>query len=406
MVLRNYKGVSVGELCKFEANSRTHSPEQIEQIIRSINEFGFTNPLLIDENNTIIAGHGRLEAALKLGLEELPCIVVDGLSEAQRAALVIADNKIALNAGWDIGILQAQFEMLKGFDFDLTLTGFGLDEIEDFMPDILPDALCGDDEIPDGAVAQTEPGDVWLLGDHRLLCGDSTSADCVVKLLAGQLPNTMITDPPYGVKYEADWRAKAKGVKKTAREENSSLKNDDEPDWYDAYVLHTGSVAYVWHASAFTDVVMDGLRRAGFEIKQQIIWNKNVHALSRSDYHWKHEPCWYAVKKGADRNWKGGRTQMTVWDVASVGSEKDKTAHPTQKPVEIFERSVRHHTNQGEYVYDPFAGSGTLMIACEKTKRRALMMELDPKYCDVIIQRYENYTGKKAIREVSDGSNE
>jgi DNA modification methylase len=398
MSLRNYKSVSVRELCKYEANSRTHSDEQIDQIIRSINEFGFTNPLLIDEHNTIIAGHGRLEAALKLGLDELPCIVIDGLTEAQRAALVIADNKIALNAGWDNSILVAQFEFLKGFDFDLTLTGFGLDEICDFMPEELPEGLCGDDVVPDSAPPQTETGDLWLLGDHRLLCGDSTRADCMDKLLGGQSPNTMITDPPYGVKYEANWRAKAKGSKKTAREENSNLQNDDIADWYDTYSLFAGTVAYVWHASAFTDIVMDGLRRAGFDIKQQIIWNKNVHALSRSDYHWKHEPCWYAVKKGGERNWKGGRTQMTVWDVASVSQEKDKTAHPTQKPVELFERSIKHHTNPGEYVYDPFAGSGTIMIACEKTQRRALMMELDPKYCDVIIQRYEQYTGKKAVR--------
>lgn len=404
MTLRNYKNVSVRDLTKYASNSRTHSDEQIDQIIRSINEFGFTNPLLIDEDNIIIAGHGRLAAALKMGLAELPCIVIDGLTDAQRAALVIADNKIALNAGWDNAILLQQFEFLKGFDFDLTLTGFDLDELCAFLPEELPEVFCGQDDLPSNAPPVTQLGDTWILGNHRLLCGDSTRADCVGELLRGELPNTMITDPPYGVKYEADWRAKAKGSKKTAREENSNLQNDDIADWYDAYSLFTGSVAYVWHASAFTDVVMDGLRRAGFDIKQQIIWNKNIHALSRSDYHWKHEPCWYAVKKGGERNWKGGRTQMTVWDVGSVAGEKDKTAHPTQKPVDLFVRSVEHHTNPGEYIYDPFAGSGTLMIACEKTKRRALMMELDPKYCDVIVQRYENYSGNKAVREAKDGS--
>jgi DNA modification methylase len=209
----------------------------------------------------------------------------------------------------------------------------------------------------------------------------------------------MITDPPYGVKYEASWRADAKKRKKTEREESSNLQNDDRADWYDAYILFPGSVAYVWHASAYTDVVMDGLKRAGFEIKQQIIWNKNVHALSRSDYHWKHEPCWYAVKDMKERNWQGGRKQMTVWDVASVISEKDKTAHPTQKPVELFLKSIEHHTNPGEYVYDPFGGSGTLIIAAEKSKRRALTMELDPKYCDVIVQRWQNFTGKTATLE-------
>jgi DNA modification methylase len=404
VVLRNYKSVPVRELYKYELNSRTHSDEQIAKIVRSINEYGFTNPLLIDEHNLIIAGHGRLEAALQIGMDELPCIVLPGLSEAQKASLVIADNKIALDAGWDKEILLGQFEFLKQFDYDLTLTGFDLEELCEIFPDELPEAFCGEDDVPVAVEGKTQLGDLWLLGDHRLLCGDSTVATDVDRLLGGQRPNTMITDPPYGVKYEADWRAKAKGSKKTEREENSNLKNDGQADWFDAYVLFTGSVAYVWHASAFTDVVMDGLRRANFDIKQQIIWNKSVHALSRSDYHWKHEPCWYAVKKTGERNWKGGRTQMTVWDVPSIGSEKDKTAHPTQKPVELFIRSISHHTNPGEYVYDPFAGSGTIMVACEKTKRRALMMELDPKYADIIIQRYENYSGKKAVREAKDGS--
>ncbi len=404
MELRNYKSVSAQELVKYKANSRTHSDEQIAKIVRSINEFGFTNPLLIDEHNVIIAGHGRLAAALEVGLQELPCIVLDGLTDAQKAALVIADNKIALDAGWDKEILLSQFDFLKEFDYDLTLTGFDLEELADIFPEDLPEVFCGDDELPGTVETKAQVGDLWLLGDHRLLCGDSTVSTDVVRLLGGQNPNTMITDPPYGVKYEADWRAKAKGRKKTEREENSNLKNDDQADWFDAYVLFTGSVAYVWHASLFTDVVMDGLRRADFDIKQHIIWNKNVHALSHSDYHWKHEPCWYAVKKSGERNWKGGRTQMTVWDVPSISCEKtDKTGHPTQKPAELFIKSITHHTNPGEYVYDPFAGSGTLMIACEKTKRRALMMELDPKYCDMIIQRYENYSGQKAIREATDG---
>lgn len=401
--LPDYKRESIDNLVAYDCNSRTHSDEQIHQVVKSIQEFGFTNPILVDESNTIIAGHCRLEAAKRLGMAEVPCIVLSGLSEEQRIAYVIADNKLALNAGWDLDILRVEFDKLKGFDYDLELTGFDLEELCDLMPEELPEVFCDEDDCPD---VPEEPiaklGDVWLLGEHRLVCGSSTIQTDVDKLLNGQSPNTMITDPPYGVKYEADWRAKAKGRKKTEREESSNLMNDDQADWYDAYVLFPGSVAYVWHASAFTDVVMDGLRRSGFDIKQQIIWNKNVHALSRSDYHWKHEPCWYAVKKGTDRNWKGGRTQMTVWDVASIGSEKDKTAHPTQKPAELFVRSINHHTNPGEYVYDPFAGSGTLMVACEKTQRRALMMELDPVYASVIIKRYENYSGKKAKLESKD----
>lgn len=389
---------SIGVLSAFDQNSRTHSEDQINQVIDSMRKFGFTSPIIIDEDNTIIAGHCRVIAAREVGIDEIPCVILKGLSDIDKAAYVIADNKLALNAGWDFNILQGQFEYLKANDFDLLLTGFSQDELDELMPGEEISALCDENEIPQVPEEPiTKLGDIWIIGNHRLVCGDSTVQTDVDRLLDGQQPNTMITDPPYGVKYEADWRAKAKGSKKTEREENSNLKNDDQADWFDSYVLFTGNVAYVWHASAFTDVVMDGLRRSGFDIKQQIIWNKNVHALSRSDYHWKHEPCWYAVKKGGERNWKGGRTQMTVWDVQSVACKKEKTAHPTQKPVELFERSMKHHTNPGEYVYDPFAGSGTIAIACEKTKRRALMMELDPKYCDVIIKRWENFTGKKAV---------
>lgn len=401
--LRHYKKEKTDNLRGYEANSRTHSKEQIEKLVKSINEFGFTNPLLIDEKNVLIAGHARLEAATKCGMTELPCIVIDDLTPEQKAALVIADNRLALDAGWDNDILRSQFEFLKESDYDLLHTGFDVQEIADIFPADDPEVFCGDDECPKPPEEPvTKLGDVWLLGEHRLLCGDSTVATDVERLLAGQSPNTMVTDPPYGVKYEAGWRADAKNRKKTEREESSNLQNDDQADWYDAYVLFPGSVAYVWHASAFTDVVMDGLRRAGFNIKQQIIWNKNVHALSRSDYHWKHEPCWYAVKDMKVRNWQGGRKQMTVWDVASVIQEKDKTAHPTQKPVDLFLKSIEHHTNPGEYVYDPFGGSGTLVVACEKGKRRALVMELDPIYCNVIIKRYENYSGKKAILENKD----
>lgn len=396
----SYKKESTNLLKEYSANSRTHTDEQIAQVMDSITEFGFTNPILVDGDNVIIAGHCRLEAAKRLNMDEVPCIVLDGLTEEQKRAYVIADNKLALNAGWDLDILRSELTLLQDADFPMGLTGFDETELDGLLNIDLAQTFENEDDIGElPAEPITKPGDLWILGSHRLLCGDSTNATDIERLFKGEHPNTMVTDPPYGVKYEADWRAKAKGSKKTAREENSNLKNDDQADWYDAYVLFPGSVAYVWHASAFTDVVMDGLRRAGFEIKQQIIWNKNVHALSRSDYHWKHEPCWYAIKKGGERNWKGGRSQMTVWDVQSVVCEKDKTAHPTQKPVELFLRSINHHTNPGEYVYDPFAGSGTLMVACEKTQRRALMMELDPKYCDVIINRYKTLTKCEPVLE-------
>lgn len=388
---------SVKSLTPYARNSRTHSDAQIAQISASIKEFGFTNPVIVDEAGGIIAGHGRVLAAIRLGMAEVPTVVVTGWSEAQKKAYVIADNKLALNAGWDEAMLAVEFQELEALGYDLAFTGFSLDEIGKLNPAAV-EGLTDEDAVPETpAEPITKLGDVWVLGDHRLVCGDSTSATDVETLMAGQKPNTMITDPPYGVAYEAGWRAEAKDRKKTAREENSSLQNDDRADWYDAWVLFPGNVAYVWHASAFTDVVKQSLERAGFDVKQQIIWNKNVHALSRSDYHWKHEPCWYAVKK--DRPWHGGRTQMTVWDVKSVIFEEGKTAHPTQKPVDLYTRSLENHTNAGEYVYDPFGGSGTAIIACEKLGRRSLNMELDPKYCDVIVKRWEEYTGKKAILE-------
>ncbi|MGZ8915832.1 MAG: site-specific DNA-methyltransferase [Methylobacter sp.] len=399
----NIEHLDTGILIPYARNSRTHSPDQVRQIAASIREFGFTNPVLIAADNGIIAGHGRVMAAQQLGLSFVPCLRLAHLTEAQKRAYIIADNKLALNAGWDEAMLKIEFQELRELDYDLELTGFSLDELDDFLEEEDQKPAGAADQVPDiQTVVITQPSDVWLLGEHRLMCGSSTGKNDVLKLLNGQSPNTMITDPPYGVKYEANWRAKAKKRQATEREISSNLKNDDQADWFNAYSLFPGTVAYVWHASTFTDIVMDGLRRAGFEIKQQIIWNKNVHVLSRSDYHWKHEPCWYAVRPGGDRNWQGGRTQMTVWDIKSIIFEGDKTAHPTQKPVEIYTRGLEHHTNAGEYVYEPFGGSGTSIIACEKLRRRSLTMELDPKYCDVIVRRWQNYAGKAAVRE-SDG---
>lgn len=399
----NVRYLPVKDLIPYINNSRTHSDEQVNQVAASIKEFGFTNPILVDGEKGIIAGHGRLLAARKLGLKTAPTIELSHLTEAQRKAYVIADNKLAMNAGWDNDLLALEVKDLDELNFDLDLIGFSDDELSTLLEPERVEGLTDEDAVPE---PPDEPvsvlGDIWQLGNHRLMCGSSTDLAAVEKLLNGQEPNTMITDPPYGVSYEADWRAEAKGRKKTKREETSSLRNDDEADWYESYTLFPGNVAYVWHASAFTDVVMDGLRRAGFSIKQQIIWNKNVHALSRSDYHWKHEPCWYAVREGAGRKWNGGRTQMTVWDVKSVIFEDGKTSHPTQKPVALYVKALENHTNAGEYTYEPFGGSGTAIVACEQTGRRSLTMELDEKFVDLIINRWQDFTGKQAVHTETD----
>ena len=391
--------VPVNELIHHPKNMNEHSDDQINRLVRLIEYQGFRNPLVVQKGtNLVIAGNGRLMAAKKIGLAYVPVTYQEFDSEAQLYAYMTSDNAIASWAHLDLS--KVNTEMLDlGPDFDIDMLGikdFVLEPIEKF------EALTDEDAVPEVVHPITRRGDIWLLGNHRLMCGDSTMIDDVERLLNNQSPNTMITDPPYGVKYEAGWRAEAKGVKKTEREESSSLQGDDRADWYDAWALFPGNVAYVWHADAFTDVVMESLRKASFEIKAQIIWNKNVHTLSRSDYQWKHEPCWYAVKKGANHNWMGDRKQKTVWDIQNVMFEKDaggKTAHPTQKPVALYENSIKNHTNSGEYIYEPFGGSGSSIVAAEKTSRRSLTMELDEKYCDVIIKRWENYTGKKATLE-------
>lgn len=396
-----YKTVAISSLIPYANNSRTHSDDQVNQVASSIKEFGFTNPVLIDEQGGIIAGHGRVMAAKKLGVEDVPCIELVGLTEAQKKAYVIADNQLAMNSGWDMNMLKLEIESLQELNFDVDLLGFDDDFMNGLLEEEPSDGLTDEDSVPEPPEKPVSVlGDIWQLGNHRLMCGSSTEEHAVSALLAGEMPNTMITDPPYGVEYDAGWRAEAKGVKKTEREETSTLQNDNQADWYDAYALFPGNVAYVWHASAFTDVVMDGLRRADFEIKAQIIWNKNVHALSRSDYQWKHEPCWYGIRKGKGHNWKGDRKQKTIWDVSNVIFEKDaggKTSHPTQKPVELYIRSIDNHTNPGEYIYEPFGGSGSSIIAAEKTNRRSLTMELDEKFVDVIINRWQDFTGKEAV---------
>jgi len=397
----------VEDLIPYASNSRTHSEQQIAQIAASIREFGWTNPVLINDENSIIAGHGRLLAARQLKMTEVPCIKLDHLTKSQQKALVIADNQLALNAGWDVEMLKAEISGLDTDGFDLDLLGFDSDFLDGFLIEET-EGLTDEDAVPDvPEEPETKLGDVWILGRHRLMCGDSTSIDAVERLMDGQKPNTMVTDPPYGVKLDQSWRDKALGSKALGKGNAHLVDNDDKADWTEVWSLFEGNVAYVWHASSFTDVVMQSLRNAGLEPSQQIIWNKSVMVMGRSDYHFKHEPCWYAIRKGQNHNWKGDRKQTTVWDAAPPnhimgGSKEEKTSHPTQKPAALYEKAYLNHTNPGEYVYEPFGGSGTSVVVCEKIGRQSLTMELDPKYCDVIKKRWEDFTGQKAILEVRD----
>jgi DNA modification methylase len=395
----------LADLLPYARNSRTHSDEQISQIASSVREFGFTNPILVSPENDIIAGHGRALAAAKLGMAEVPCIRLGHLTETQRKAYVIADNRLALNAGWDAGMLKLELLDLKTADFELDLLGFESKELDKLLAPAVEgnEGLTDPDAVPENAETRCKPGDLWILGKHRLLCGDSTNVQHVERLFKGEKPLLMVTDPPYGVKYDAEWRDTAGANRKGAARKGKVIA-DDQADWTPVWVLWAPQIAYVWHASQFTDVVMTSLRTADLEPRQQIIWNKSMHSLSRSAYHWKHEPCWYAVRRGSDGHWTGDRSQYTVWDAAPPnhimgGSKDDKTAHPTQKPISLCERPVLNHTSGTDLVCDPFLGSGSTLIACEKTGRRCFGMEIDTHYCDVILTRWEKFSGQQAKLE-------
>jgi DNA modification methylase len=384
-------------LVPYARNARTHSDEQIAEIAASINTFGFTNPVLIAEDGTLIAGHGRVLAARRLGRTSVPTITVTGLSETERRALVLADNRIAQNAGWDEALLALELQDLNAAGFELDLLGFEARELNRLLEPSV-EQQADEDLVPDPPLLPvTAPGDLWLLGSHRLLCGDATSAADVARLLGGAKPKLMVTDPPYGVDYDPAWRNES-GVSATKR--TGKVANDGQADWREAWALFPGDVAYVWHAGTKAVIVAESLMAVGFEIRAQIIWRKNRFALSRGDYHWQHEPCWYAVRKGAGSGWQGARDQSSVWDIAHAqGIEDAATVHGTQKPVEAMRRAIVNNARPGEAVYEPFAGSGTTLIAGETTKRPVLALELDPLYCDVIVERWQRFTGQAATNE-------
>lgn len=394
-----YKTASVASLIPYARNSRTHSDAQVTKIAASIREFGFLNPIIVDGANGIIAGHGRVMAAQKLGLETLPVIEASHLTEAQKRAYIIADNRLALDAGWDNDLLKIELQDLQAGGFDLALTGFEIGEIEGFLAE-QTEGLTDPDDVPEPpAQPVTAEGDVWLLGRHRIICGDSTSADVVGKLLGDVKPHLMVTDPPYGVEYDPGWRNEAKraGGKAFGAFAVGKVENDGQSDWRDAWALFPGDVAYVWHAGVFAGSVADSLQACDFEMRSQIIWAKNSHAISRGHYHWQHEPCWYAVRKGATGHWAGDRSQMTLWKIDKP--MKSETGHSTQKPIECMKRPIENNSSPGQAVYEPFSGSGTTIIAGEMTGRHVYAIELNPAYVDVAVKRWQDFTGQQATLE-------
>lgn len=392
---RRIEYLAVSDLAPFEGNSRTHPPEQIEALTKAIQIYGFTNPILVDEANGIIAGHARLTAAMALGLETVPCLRLVGLTEPQKRALVIADNQIALMAGWDDAKLRFELGHLQGVGFDMTFLGFSPDSLAGLLTPKSAGQTDPDATPEPPAVPAAQAGDVWLLGAHRLTCGDSTDKPAVERLLAGARPNLMVTDPPYGVDYDPEWRAE-RGVNKN-RAKMGKVANDDRADWSEAWALFPGKVAYVWCASMHNSTVIASLESVGLMRRSHIIWAKDRFTLGRGDYHWQHEPCWYVVRKGAKGDWHGGRSQSTVWNIAARDDKGH--GHSTQKPVECMKRPIENNSVEGDAIYEPFSGSGTTIIACEMTARRCYAVELNPPYVDLAIDRWQQFTGKAATLE-------
>ncbi|MFO1176035.1 MAG: DNA methyltransferase [Paracoccaceae bacterium] len=383
----------IGDLVPYVRNARTHSEAQVALIAGSIRDYGWTNPVLVDGANGILAGHGRVLAARQLGLTEVPTIELAHLTAVQKKAYILADNRLAEAAGWDRELLALELGDLDGLGVDLTGLGFDPGELDALLQAGQPDPR--EDDVPEPpAVPVSRMGDLWVLGSHRLLCGDATAPADVARLLEGVRPTLMVTDPPYGVAYDPAWRNRA-GLSATRR--TGKVMNDDRADWREAWALFPGDVAYVWHGALHATTVAESLAACGFAIRSQIIWAKERLVLSRGDYHWQHEPCWYAVRSAGKGHWSGDRRQTTLWTIASRDQDA-ATVHGTQKPVECMRRPMLNNSAPGQAVYEPFSGSGSTIIAAESCGRACHALELDPAYVDVAVMRWQAFTGKAAVR--------
>ncbi len=369
----------------------------VDRMAAVIGEFGFRLPVLARSDGTLVDGHLRLKAAQRLGLTSVPVVLADDLSAAQIKAFRLLVNRSASWADWDDELLGLELLDLQALDYDLGLTGFDDAELQRLLDLVADEGIAAgadEDAVPEPpAEPVTRPGDLWLLSGHRLLCGDSTRANDVARLLDGARPELMVCDPPYGTAYSPSWRNEA-GVSNTKR--IGTVTNDDRADWREAWALFPGDVAYVWHAGVHARTVAESLEACGFSIRSQLIWVKNRFVLSRGHYHWQHEPCFYAVRDGGESRWQGARDQSTVWPIATNADDDAATVHGTQKPVECMLRPMLNNSARGDAVYEPFAGSGSTIIAADKSGRRCFGMEIEPRYCDVSVARWQNFTGKRA----------
>lgn len=389
---------SVESLIPYVRNAKQHSDAQVAQIAASIREFGWGAPILVDGQNNVIAGHGRLLAARKLGMAEVPVIPMAHLTEVQRKALILADNKIGENASWDDELLGLELTELQGAGFDLELTGFSSEEWDKLMAgDVSNEGLTDDDQVPEVAeTAISQVGDVWLLGEHKVLCGDATKAEDYKALLGDELADMTVTDPPYNVNYANTAKDKLRGT-------NRPILNDNMGADFGAFLQTacqnildvTKGAVYIAMSSSELDTLQAAFRAAGGKWSTFVIWAKNTFTMGRADYQRQYEPILYGWRDGAQHYWCGARDQGDVWQIKKPHKND---LHPTMKPVELMERAVRNSSKTRDIVLDPFGGSGTTLIACEKSGRRARLIELDPKYVDVIVRRWQDYTGQLATR--------
>lgn len=391
----------IDKLLPYVRNARQHSDEQIAQIAASIAEFGFVNPILTGVDGVLVAGHGRLAAARKLGLPTVPVVVLDHLTPTQRRALVLADNRLAELATWDDALLRIELEALQDDGFDLDLTGFDADALAELLADEEPqiEGRTEDDAIPEMPEEPvSRPGDVWRLGPHRLVCGDATTAEAYARLFPdGERADMVFTDPPYNVNYANSAKDKLRGKHRPIL--NDALGEGFYDFLFDALALimaHTRGAIYVAMSSSELDTLQAAFRAAGGHWSTFIIWAKNTFTLGRSDYQRQYEPILYGWPEGATRHWCGDRDQGDVWQIKKPAKND---LHPTMKPVDLVERAIRNSSRPGDVVLDPFGGSGTTLIAAEKAGRVARLIELDPKYADVIVRRWQDFTGQQATRE-------
>ena len=400
------------KIIPFAGNPRKRSKKAVGKVAASIREFGPRQPIVVDEDGVILVGHTRRDAAALLGMATFPVHQAIGLTEAQKRAYRIADNRTNEETEWDDDLLAIELKALEGFKLDLSLTGFDLRQFTSYLR---TGPQAGEDDVPEPGEPITKPGDLWGLDEHRLLCGDCTNAESVAAVLAGARPLLMITDPPYGIRLDSEWRDRA-GLngcgpaepsymkKRTAGHTETTISGDTISDWSHAFELVPSiESAYVFHAFLSTPGRFSmALSGSDFSTRSRLFGTKGRTVLTRTHYWYQHEPCWYVRKKNAPWFGKAGENS-TIWDSPSPkfimgGSDEEKIDHPTQKPVELMRRPLLNHTVKGDAVYDPFLGSGTTLIACETEGRRCYGLEIEPRYCDLIAARWEKFTGKKAVR--------